>query len=62
MMNGWMDCRLAVLVYLVEKADPFEHRVEDAEKVLKEIVSTHLFYAGKNKNNHEMLHGRKHGS
>lgn len=57
-----MDCRLAVLVYLAEKADPFEYRVGDAKKVLKVIVSTHLFHAGRNKNNREMLHRKKHGS
>ena len=57
-----MHCRLAVLVYVAEKAEPFEHRVGDAEKVLKVIVFTHLLHARKNKNNAEMLHRRKHGS
>lgn len=47
MDDEWMGCRLAVLVYLAEKAEPFEHRVGDAEKVLKVIVFTHLFHAGK---------------
>lgn len=43
-----MHCRLAVLVYVAEKAEPFEHRVGDAEKVLKVIVFTHLLHARKN--------------